>query len=150
MTDERRIAVITDYEGMLTAFRDLAAERGLALSGDSANAVAGLPNKYIQKLIGANPVRRIGMISLGALLGVLGAKLIMVEDEETLKRYGDKVEKRNELKVSSSSFRYSVTRRFMQKIGRAGGTNRMNGLTPWQRKQLARKAARIRWDNAEK
>jgi hypothetical protein len=62
---------VTDYESLLDTLRARAVERQIAVSGD-ANEVAGLPTGYIQKLIGPRPVRRIGMMSLGAVLGVLG------------------------------------------------------------------------------
>jgi hypothetical protein len=42
----------------------------------------------LAKLIGRNPVRRLGMMSLGPVLSVLGIKLAMIEDPEALERYG--------------------------------------------------------------
>jgi hypothetical protein len=109
------------------------------------NAVAGLPNKYLQKLIGAKPVRRIGMTSLGGVLGILGAELWLVEDPEAMKRFVSRVKKRDERLVRTMPVHFTVTSRFMKKIAVAGGKKRMKGLSRWQRRRLARKGAAARW-----
>ncbi len=73
------------YAGLLAAMRARVAERQIALSGEAVAEVAGLPRGYLQKILSPLPksradVRRIGIASLGPVLGVLGVKLLMVED----------------------------------------------------------------------
>ena len=84
MTEPRVLAEFSDYSGMIAAFRARAAERKIAVSSESASHVAGLTDQYLAKLLAPRPVRRIGMLSLAPMLGVLGVKLVMVEDEEAL------------------------------------------------------------------
>ena len=75
---------------MIAAFRARANERRIAITSPDVAQTAGLAAYYIPKLLtpSKNPVRRIGMISLGPLLGVLGAKLVLLPDPEAEKLYG--------------------------------------------------------------
>jgi hypothetical protein len=65
---ERELAVVdfqNGYAGLIDAMRARAQERRIALSSADFAAVSGLPSYYCNKLLAANPVRRIGAISLG-------------------------------------------------------------------------------------
>lgn len=143
---DRIIAEITDYPGLLDAFRTRFVELQLPVSGDTTNDIAGLPNKYVQKLVGARPVRRIGMTSLGALLGIGQCKLLMVVDQEAAEKYGGRLTTRNGNLVRSAASHVILTRRFMQKIGKMGGKRRVANQSSRRRKASARHAAIIRWD----
>ena len=107
------------------------------------------------------------MISLGPILGVLGVKLLMVEDPEAMARYTDKLPKRNKSCVhNGAAITFTFSRRHMQKIGQKGskvrwkaarkmhtaavqgGTNSRKNMTARQARALARKAARARWAKA--
>ena len=57
----RVIAEVTDYQDMLAALR--ARYNELQINGERFDEFAGLPRGYLSKLIGARPVRRLGMIS---------------------------------------------------------------------------------------
>jgi hypothetical protein len=83
------------YQALVDAMRARAQERKIAITSPHVAAMANLP-EFICKLLSVHPVRRIGMISLGPLLGVLGMKLIAVPDESAVARYSGKLEKRNE------------------------------------------------------
>ena len=145
MSDPRVIAEFSDYPRMLDAFRLLAIQRQIAVSGD-ANEIAGLPQGYIQKLIGAKPSKRLGIVSLGPLLGVLGAKLILVEDAQAIKRFGSQLRKRDQRFVRSGSVHVvKLTSRHLQKIGRVGGNCRASRMSPEARTDAARAAAVARW-----
>jgi hypothetical protein len=67
MTEQRIIATFSTYNGTVMAFRDLMAERKIAISGDSVAEVSGLTTRYISKLLGPAQARRIGWESLFAL-----------------------------------------------------------------------------------
>jgi hypothetical protein len=61
----------------------------LRLSRRTIDNLSGLPDGYCQKLLGPAKRRKLGMKSLGAILGALGVRLVMVEDPaacETLQR----------------------------------------------------------------
>lgn len=137
------IAEFNDYPGFMQALRVRANEIHMSRSDDQNADIAGLPNKYITKLLGPRPVRRVGMKTLGALLGVLGVKLILVIDEEAVKRYGHKVRKRDERLVRDKTVTIEFSRRHMQKIGRMGGKARFE-LPAKQIRKLAREAGLAR------
>jgi hypothetical protein len=153
MSEEARvIGTFNDYHGLLEALRLRAHERKLALSGDDAAVVAGLPHKYLAKLIGSNPVRRIGMTSLGAVLGVLAVKCILVEDPDADKwlqkqaaRFGKGLKQRNENLVRADTVHITLTERHMRKIRRKGGTNSRKNMSKRRASQIGKAAALVRW-----
>jgi hypothetical protein len=144
------IAEIGDYRQLIGAMRLRAQQRQIALGGEHVAAVAGLPRGYLQKLIGPQQktrknVRRIGIISLGPVLTVLGVKLLMVEDLEAIARYGGRIPHRVDRAVRSGTWEFSISRRHMAKIQRKGGQNRMAGLSKDQRRELSLRANFTRW-----
>jgi hypothetical protein len=145
MSDQAPIAEFSDYDGMLQALRARAEQRKVATTSEAIADVSGLPDKYMQKLIGSKPVRRIGMISLGPILGVLGVKLVMVEDPAALARFAAEVPERNESKMHAVAMHITLTRRFMRKIGALGGHARKKNLSKREARKIARKAALARW-----
>jgi hypothetical protein len=54
------------------------------ISFELLDAISGLPSAYSAKLLGPNPVRRVGMQSIGDLLGGLAIKTVFVDDPEAL------------------------------------------------------------------
>lgn len=125
--------------------RTRAAERKIAIGSDNSADLAGLPDRYIAKLLGPRPVKRIGMISLGPLLGLLGVRLVMVEDLIAVEALAGRIIARNESCVRSGATQFEVSFRFLKKIGALGGKKRAKNLTPRQRSRGARKAALAKW-----
>jgi hypothetical protein len=156
-TVARQLAEITydtGYRGLIVALRDRVAERQIALSGEAVAEVAGLPRGYLQKILSPLPksredVRRIGVASLGPVLGVLGVKLVMVEDAEALERFGSRIPKRDPRAVRSGTLEFSISRRFLKQIQRQGGLARWQNKTPAQRAAWARRMNRLRWHRAK-
>jgi hypothetical protein len=72
------------YDQLLDALRQRVAE--LAITGATLDEVAGLSDRYGQKLIGKRPTKYLGRMSLGAVLGALGLKLTVSVDEEAFRR----------------------------------------------------------------
>ena len=66
-----------NYDELLRIFRRRIAALGVTL--ESCDDVAGNPTRYTQKLLSG--VRGVGRRSLGPLLTVLGAKIVVVRDE---------------------------------------------------------------------
>ena len=149
MTEPRQIATVTTYPGLVAALRTRVEE--LSASGETLDEVSGLPAGYVSKLLSPNPVRRVGMKSLGPLLGALGLALVVVEDEAAMARYGKRLIKRDErlvrvLAVRSGRGKHTLTSvRFLRKIASDGGDARAAKLGPRRRKQIARQAALVRW-----
>jgi hypothetical protein len=141
----RELAHVTDYHSLISAFRARAAEMRIATGGDNVAHVAGIADGYLGKLLAPRPVRRVGMQSLGPVLGVLGVKLIVVEDPEALRRFGSRLKRRNDNLVRSAASEFRLTHRWLRKIASKGGKSRDAKLTPEQRSELARELNRIRW-----
>jgi hypothetical protein len=58
----------------------------LNLSRNGLDALAGLETGYSAKVLAQNPARCLGPVSLPALLGALGLKLLVVIDEQAMAR----------------------------------------------------------------
>jgi hypothetical protein len=143
----RVLAEITDYAQMVTAFRTRAQARHIAITNPAVAEVAGLPDHYIAKLLAVNPVKRIGMISLGPLLAVLGCRLVLVEDQAALAAYAHRIPVRNEAFAHGGATTITLSRQFMRKIGRLGAQKRWQAER--QRSAAASRAAKIRWANGK-
>jgi hypothetical protein len=129
------------------------------------NEISGL--SYVDKLLAPMPVggavgpngrptpRGIGPTSLGPLLGRLAVKLVLIEDPEQLPRnkrcarYARRDEVRVKAACSESTINGMLNHRLSQQrseLAQRGGHARREALTPEQRKAIASKAARIRWN----
>jgi hypothetical protein len=135
----RVLADVNSYEQMLDALRRRVTE--LEVNGEAFDQYAGLPRGYLSKLIGARPVRRLGMTSFTPVLAGLGLRLLVVEDQEATARLKSGLRPRQAQYVRSGAVHVTLTTRFLQKIGRKGGENSRVNLGKRLRKQLARKAA---------
>src|SRR6516225_3156116 len=138
--DERPhiIADVSSYEAMLDALRRRVNE--LQLNGERFDEYAGLPRGYLSKLVGANPVRRLGMISFAPVLAGLGLRCLFVEDEAATQRLKKRVLPRNSSYARSVASYVTLPRKFMQAIGRKGGLARIANSTARQRSKSARLA----------
>jgi hypothetical protein len=144
MGDEPRVlAAVSSYEQMLDALRARVVELGI--NGERFDEFAGLPRGYLSKLVGANPVRRLGMTSFQPVLAGLGLRLLVIEDPNLTARLKNKLAPRDESYVRGAATHLTLTTRFMQKIGRKGAQARVDNSTKQQRQEWARNAAITRW-----
>jgi hypothetical protein len=74
------LAVVTDYDGLVSALRQRAIDLNTPL--EAIDHVAGVPTRYTTKLLGRTKV--LGPMSLGAMLGALALKLAVVPDDDAL------------------------------------------------------------------
>jgi hypothetical protein len=146
-TAPRVIGAFQDYSELLTALRSRALE--LQASGDVFDEVAGIPRGYFNKLIGPRPPRRLGMRSLGDILGVLAVRCLVIEDLEAKARIVERLRPRNQKMVRGGTIEFRLTRRHMQKIQDKGRRSRWDAMTPAQRSEYARNLNRIRWHGAK-
>jgi hypothetical protein len=141
------IAEFSNYDELINALRIRAAE--LNLSGETVDAVSGLPARYTQKLLGPQQIRRLGSTSLGPFLGALAVRCLIVEDRAALERLRRQTTPRKSqyarTGMRAGSVQILLTRTFMQKIRKKGGQNSRKYLPKRLVKQLARKAALARW-----
>jgi hypothetical protein len=94
----RVIADVSSYEQMLAALRSRVNE--LQINGERFDEYAGLPRGYLSKLIGARPIRRLGMTSFEPVLASLGLRCLLVVDEEATRRLKERLPPRNEVRAS--------------------------------------------------
>jgi hypothetical protein len=78
---------------MLAALRARVNE--LQINGERFDEFAGLPRGYLSKLIGARPIRRVGMTSLSPLMNALGLRCLFVEDPDGTARLKSRLKPRN-------------------------------------------------------
>jgi hypothetical protein len=148
---EREIAVI-DYRGgyaaLVDSMRARAQELRVAVSSENFAQVCGLPSYYPVKLLSVRPVRRIGALSLGPMLGALGMKLIAVEDPEAVARFTSRLPARQESCVHTGTMEWRISRRAFRQMQAKGRKSRWENMTPKQRSAWARKLNKIRWAKA--
>ena len=73
---------IESYARLVEALRDRLCEVGTTFAG--VDQLAGLPERYSQKLLGHEPVKGMGAISLFPILQALGLRLLLVPDPPAL------------------------------------------------------------------
>jgi hypothetical protein len=83
LTEPRRLAVVREYGELVEALRRRCAE--LEIPFEVADEVAGLPDRYVSKLLSPTPIRSLGRISWN-VLAALGLQIIVVEDPDALEK----------------------------------------------------------------
>jgi hypothetical protein len=149
LTELRPIAIATDYLTLVAALRKRVAELGI--NYETVDALAGWTDSYASKVLATEPLKRMGQMSLDAIIGALGVKLIVVEDPEQTAVITSRpaFQKRKVARPMLSSawhdhIVHRKTRQDMRNMGVRGGLARAK-IPPRKRIQLARRAARIRW-----
>jgi hypothetical protein len=86
----RVLATVTDYAGLIGALRQRCDE--LNITFEQLDVVAGFTDNYSSKILSPSlrPIRRLGHMSTGAILGALGLKLAVIEDPAQLARVRDR------------------------------------------------------------
>lgn len=139
----RTIATCTDMDGLLAAFR--ARAEALNVSRATIDDVSGLQSGYTGKLLANPPIKNVGAMSLGPLLGALGLAIVLVEDADQMRRIKSRMSERNAAQVRNTIVSSRIPRwLFNSRKGRRAVLKRWDSTTPAQRKRIARKAWRTR------
>jgi hypothetical protein len=160
MMDAPTLGVIRSYDDLHVALRARAEQ--LNISRETINEISGM--HHAAKLLAPKPHRNLGKMSFTALLGALGCRLLLVEEEaETLEKLRERWVQRNEAQVrwrsagsDAEGLRISpdeadeatLKRRFFAALGAIGGKRYVENSTSGQRARAARRAARARWRKA--
>ncbi len=147
---DRVIAEVRDYQQLISALRARVVELGAA--GETLDDVAGLPLRYTMKLLAPMPLKTLGRTSMGPLLGVLGLKLLVVEDTEALERVRRRLTPAKNANTAMLTQRTRKRRRFLPfkdnpDFARVARQQGILARSPKQRSRLASRAARARWAN---
>ena len=86
------LAIFDDYNGQWSAIR--ARVEALGITRLEFDHLTGLQEGYSGKLLGAAQRRRFGKESLGATLGGIGCKLVLIEDPEATAKIMARAQKR--------------------------------------------------------
>jgi hypothetical protein len=122
---------------------------------ETIGAIAGLPDRYLAKMIAATPVRSFSRMSLGSTLAAMGLKLLVAVDVEQLDKMRPRFTPR---KKNASDAMLARKSRAKPAKGRnplvANGAlaafyahRRATMQTPQTRRRIARAAALARWRN---
>lgn len=150
MTDP--VARAWDYDSLVAGFA--ARKAALGLSNETVDELAGFARGHTGKLFGLRPgsgySKSLGPMSLGTLLGALGLELWLVENAEAtaqLRRRSDftaRVESQVRSAASHDRVIIRFSRRYMKRIGKAGGKAKAK-MSPAKRRAIGRRLARARW-----
>ena len=132
----RVVAEFSDYDELINALRTRAAE--LNLSGEQVDRHSGLPERYTQKLLGPNQIRRLGVTSLGPFLGALAVRGLLIEDRAAVEKLRRQTTPRNSSFVCGAPS-IVLTARFFKRIGRKGAQARVDNSTKERRREWDKK-----------
>ena len=135
-TNGRAIAEFVSYDEMLNAVRNRVSE--LQIQGERFEHFAGLPTGYLSKLVGARPIRRIAMTSMGPLFSALGIYCVMFEDPVATARLKNRVTPRNNSYPRATYTLSVITDRKWRRIQKLGRKARWKKLTKRQRSEIMR------------
>ena len=107
---------------------------------------------YASKLLAKIPIRALGKITLGPMLGCLGLRLVVEEDLEALQRIESRLTKRGRKKQGDAGRDLLATgkrrrARFPKgpEFARIMRARQILKQSPEQRRRIARRAAKARW-----
>lgn len=142
------LAIIDSYDDLHQALRQR--REILNVSFETLDRAGALTSGHSSKLLSPSKIKRATFATLDFLLPALGVKLALIEDAQALEQL--KKFPTREVNVPARSVPWGrkgtqtvVSLRFVKRIARAGGEARARALTPTQRSELARLAARARW-----
>jgi hypothetical protein len=141
---EAPLAICHDYNQLLEAIR--ARRDALGITHHTIDAVSGVADGYASKLLCDPPLKHLGAASLGCILGALGLQLVVTEDPDGFRRVKPMLTRRKRprrmLTIAGIPWLISnLTARNMNKL-------RQQKLSAARRKQLAKRAAKARWDKS--
>lgn len=150
---------VTNYLQLLQAIRARIAELGL--SYETVDALAGWADDYASKILTLEikpqreggkrrALRAMGPMAFDAMLGAVGLKIILIEDEraiERIRKHRDFVKRKSPVRnvVRQNYIVHRLTHENMRQLGIRSGEMRLIKIPPAKRKKLARKAARAKW-----
>lgn len=139
--------IVTDMEGLHEAFIDRVED--LNVTRLAIDEAGGFTGGHSAKILCNPPIKNIGKVSLGKLLKATGMALVMVVDDERFAPVRAEMAKRKRPMHPNGSIRkpaWLITREASQNMQ----VLRNKKLTPRQRKLIAKRAAKARWNRPRK
>jgi hypothetical protein len=147
----RVIGEAKNYDELIQLFRKRCAELGTSM--ERLDDVAGLPQRYISKLLAPLPVKGIGRVSLGPLLGCLGLSLTVNEDAQALAKVKRRLVQASNAGTSMLAQK-NRSKRFLifrgnPDLARLIRKRQVLKQSPRKRREIARNAASVRWGDVK-
>lgn len=155
-------APIRSMPELVQALRDR--RDALNISHETIDSIAGLQSGYTSKLLAPKPIKNLGPMSFGSLLGALGLAVVVVEDQTMCERVSKHWEPRKrpqklplsmplsienqvpaEMQITPELQAQLERREFMRAIGKKGGKRRLKTMGKRARQRAATHAIRCRW-----
>jgi hypothetical protein len=146
-----RFVLVHDERELIAAIRARLVE--LNVTHTALDAAALLPDGYAGKLLAPEPMKHIGSVSFWSILGTLGYRIALVHDEELLARFRDRLTPRERPPQAVGRpppVTYTLTHRFLKKIGRLGAAKSHAAASKRKRlSEINRRKAFKRWHKPE-
>ena len=149
-------APIRSMPELVQALRDRRDE--LNVSHETIDSIAGLQSGYTSKLLAPKPIKNLGPMSFGSILGALGLAVVVVPDPQAAAKVGKHWEPRKRPQKLLASIPASMICEVpatlqispellvkLRNIASLGGKARAAKLSRRRRKEIARKAILTRW-----
>ena len=146
MGEPRVIAEISEYDEFTAAIRKCIYE--LDTNYECVEELSGIQDHYLAKLIAKSPVRGFGPATLGPTLGALGLKLLLAVDSEKLAKMRRRFTPRRKHTSGAVLAEKKTPLRGNSELAALYAHRRALLQSPALRRQIARKAIRIRWERA--
>lgn len=150
MSELRHLSVVNGYQKLVAAIRER--KEAMGLSDKEIEHLAGLTAGHWSKLMAQT--KSLGPVSLGRVLRALGLELIVSENVEKTQQIRLSYIPRDETQVRNPTMHTAavhvrLTRRFLKRIGVAGGSNSRKNMSRRRARQIGKAAARARWDKVK-
>lgn len=150
----REIAVCWNYEGFIAACRERVKELEISLSSPSAAEITGLHKDHLPKLMSEKSGRCFTPLTLGPLLGLLGMRIVLVEDSKALARLSRRLKKRSmeggAAHMRGGALHISFSKERLRENGKLGGKKRWEGIRKKEMLKHVTAAAYSRWKTKPK
>jgi hypothetical protein len=145
MLDDRVLATVINYDGIIAVVRGRMRELGI--TNATLEHIAGLPDGYIAKLLGASRIRNLGPNSFDGIVQGLGMKLIAVEDAKATEKMRPRWTQRKKSLPLLPMLRTPprATWLFTPRSGRKAALARAKKLSAAERSAISLNAITTRW-----
>lgn len=151
--------VMRGMPDLIVGLREAVRERNITYQ--TVDDIGGLPDRYTSKVLAPKPIKRLGYVSIGDVLGALGKALVMVDDPEQIKLVAGRWKARKRPFKVPLSIALSIeptiqeTQQLqrklrMQELGKKGGKRRLKTMGKRARQRAATHAARMRWSKEKR
>ena len=144
MLDDRVLATVIDYDSMIAAIR--ARMREINITNATLEAITGLPDGYLAKVLGGGRIKNLGPMSFGLIVQGLALKLAVFEDHAATEKMRPRwAQRKKSLPLLPMASTRRATWLFTSRSGRKAAESRAKKLSPAERSAIGLHAIQERW-----